>query len=82
MKTKYEYSAKDVMDYFFKCCRTTVIGRQEELLKRGLLINTKTRSDILTGESQGKISLCGHIRDIDFVNLKGGVWRARIIIGG
>lgn len=53
---------------------------KESILTRGLFVDAGIRREILTGENQGRIILQGKIREIQFENLGGGVYRTFLSI--
>lgn len=52
--------------------------KREQALKTGLIIKTKTRSDIFSSKEQGKIVLFGNVYTFKTENLSGGLWRIYI----
>jgi hypothetical protein len=74
---------KDVFDYFIQLNKTRNDFpesnlRIERLLKRGIMIDTKLRRDILTGKNEGKITLNGVVEDYMFKSMAGGVYKCYV----
>lgn len=60
------------------CFNLTNNYRGKELLSKGLYINAKVRKDILTSTEQARIVLYGQVKQIEFENMNGGVYRAYV----
>lgn len=74
---------KDVFDYFIQLNKVRNDFpesnlRIERLLKRGIMIDTKLRRDILTGKNEGKITLNGIVEDYMFKSMAGGVYKCYV----
>lgn len=50
--------------------------RAEQMLEKGVFVDGKVRKDILTSTEQGRITIEGRVRQIEFENTGGGVYRA------
>lgn len=44
----------------------------------GILIDTKLRREILTGDQSDRVAVNGRVRTFKFEDLKGGVWRCKL----
>jgi len=68
----------DVYNWFFLNTRTANASKNSawgDILRKGIMIDTKLRREILTSEYQGNLP-CG--KPLIFKNLGGGVWNASI----
>lgn len=68
----------ELYEYFMDCSRPEVNNRVSAIPYDGVMVKTKVRSEIMTNERQGKITIKGTVKQIVFDNLGGGVWRARL----
>ena len=69
-------TATDVYQLLYQYSRS---DRRKELLSKGVYISSKIRKEILISENQGKITLDGQVKWINFKNKTGGVWLANIV---
>jgi len=73
---------KEVAEYFIQLdsVRTNLPGNlhTERLFKKGIMIDTKLRRDILTGKNAGKITLSGIVEDYMFKSMSGGVYKCYV----
>ena len=69
-------SGEDLYEFFFRAKR---IGGNvgEQRVTDGIFVDSKVRKEVLTSEKQGKITIGGSIKLIEFVDIGGGVYRAR-----
>ena len=44
----------------------------------GIMIDTKLRKEILTGPTAGKITIGGRLEQLEFKDLRGGVWNCTV----
>ena len=71
---KYEIQ---VRDYFLNAYNIAVYHKNT-VFRDGILIDTKLRKEILTGENSGKITIGGRVEKYVFENLGGGVYKCRV----
>ena len=74
---------KDVYEYFIQLneVRTNFPEtnlRTDRLLKKGIIIDTKLRRDILTGKNAGNITINGVVEDYMFKSMAGGVYKCYV----
>lgn len=71
-------SGEDVMDAFHSLKQDINRERAVANLKKGYMVTTEVRRDIMTSDRQGQIAMNGCYHKINFDNLHGGVWRVYI----
>ena len=65
----------ELIDLFFRYGRFGGF-RSESLLEKGILVDSKVRSQILTSVGQGKTTIEGVVKVVNFESMGGGVYRA------
>ena len=72
MMKKLIENGKELRQYFFN------IRLHERALRRGVMVTSIVRREILTGMEQGKITLEGTVMRIHFDSIGGGVYVASV----
>ena len=68
--------AKELVRFFDRWIYTTTPMRKE--IAQGVYVNSQIRRELLTSEDQGVIRIEAKHYQIQFEDMKGGVWRAHI----
>ena len=71
-------SGDELYEHFMHCSRTCMASRVKEIPYSGIMVSAKVRKDVLTNSRQGKITIGGTVKQIEFINKSGGVWLAKI----
>lgn len=65
---------REVSDFFIRLSNPMFSKLDQNKKDRGIMIDTKLRREILTGENEGKVTINGRVEKYEFKNLTGGVY--------
>lgn len=74
MNTRAFKTEQEVKEFFFRNLTNQPSPVMVKAANAGIIVDTKLRREILTGENCGKIIINGRVRSFNFTNMKGGVW--------
>lgn len=70
----------ELYEYFMNCSRPIAAKRVKKIPYEGVFVSSSVRKSVLTNERQGKITIGGTVKRIEFVDKSAGVWLARLYV--